>query len=407
MPVALTYEAYPNILDAIVAESDFATELALRLVCRPFRGAVDRKQVRHIVLTPNGSDAISIRGPVQRIAVLRRLGPKSIAQLPEHPVLALLRHVRVVDVRGFFPPTCDLSLLKDALPKLGTVRLCTDQGTYTPYIPFGAETLVLFTSPYGLDCEARARSGRRADVEATFAPPSITTTRPDQDLRPVPPGVEWAALPTNVRRVVINLGGEDYPAADLWPLLIRLPTQVSELVVVMPCIRSLPLWNTGYAPAPISSTVFNSEIVAYDLVELLNGAPRTVTLVGVDLAEPPSKFSKILRATLSDIQLAGVEYHETDSNLDTGGGARARAVSTAAHDAKVDEIMRQVNMLSWTEYVFTGVPRKAMTETVEYADGTKRKGGRPLNLPGDLRRKLLEGQDLSVTTFSPPIDSAL
>lgn len=253
---------------------------------------------------------------------------------------------------------------------------------------------------------SEARSGRWADVEATFAPPGITI-RPDQDLRPVPPGVEWRALPTNVRRVVINLGGEDYPAADLWPLLIWLLTQVSELVVVMPCIRSLPLWNTGYAPAPISPSVFNSEIVAYDLAELLNGPSRTVTLVGVDLAEPPSKFSKMLRDTLSDTQLAGVEYYDTDSNLNTGGGARTRAVNPATHDAKVDEIMKQINMLSWTEYVFTGVPRKAMTETVEYADGTKRKGGRPLNLPGDLRRKVLEGQDLSVTTFSPPIDLAL
>lgn len=131
---ALSYEAYPTIFDNIVAGVDFATELTLRLCCKSLRDAVDHQQARHVVLTPSGKDNTSVRGIIFRIAALRRLCPKSTSQLPAI-TRELLQHVRVLDIRGFFPATCNLTQLKDALPNLDTMRLCTRKGAYTPMFP--------------------------------------------------------------------------------------------------------------------------------------------------------------------------------------------------------------------------------------------------------------------------------
>lgn len=63
MPVSLTYEAYPNILDAIIVESDSATQRALRLVCRSIRDAIKCREALHIVLSPQALTGHSCTAP--------------------------------------------------------------------------------------------------------------------------------------------------------------------------------------------------------------------------------------------------------------------------------------------------------------------------------------------------------
>lgn len=381
MPVSLTYEAYPNILDAIIVESDSATQRALRLVCRSFRDAIKCREALHIILTPQSIDGAFVHGATARTPLLRRLHPTSLTQFPSHPTLLLLQRTRVVDVRGLFPQTCNLPSLKGAFPGMKVLRLATSNWKYTPYIPFGAETLVLFTSPYGPDCEAKTPPS-----DARFAPQQPY----DSSKRPVHKGVDQHAVPRSVTRVVVNMGSEDQSAANQWPLVAYPPPHVKDIILILPRIQVSE--GGKLQPCPLSSRLFLPDLVAEDVSETLVGSPHvSVTVVGLEFGdtEASQDFRRHLRTRLfCDLFSAP---GENASTINLGGRGEHQLLVTNRRMSPtwdmVEENLRRVKMMSWEEYVQQVGLGRASIETVEYHDGSKREGKRPVGLPNDLRRQ--------------------
>lgn len=369
------YEAYPTLFDNIIVEADFQTALALRLCCKTLRHAVDRHQARHLVLTPSGKEGTSVRGPIHRVACLRRLAPKLLLHqqvLSSHQVL---QHVRVLDIRGFFPATCNLTHLKKALPGLSVVRLCTRKGAYTPYVPVGAHTVVLFTSPHGGECNPKPyiNRGKQGDMEqlvksfqAMFGdePPKVPV---------LPRGILPRKLPKSVRRIVVNMSGEDYAIAEMYHFVLDPPEHVKEIVIVLPRVEDFG-W---LEPIFVEEDTFAIKIIAMDLAELMVGVPHVrYTLVGIEEAfRTPEEFLATLRKQFERYQFHGVEYNEEPTFIrkpDGGMDLRREAKDPAKHEAKVTEIMSRLQILDFDEYVDHIGEAQAALETVEYKDGTER-----------------------------------
>lgn len=392
MPL-LSYEAFPTLFDDIIAEADFATELTLRLCCKSLRDAVDRKQVRHLVLTPSGKDGTAVRGPVHRVAALRRLSPKSVSRLSA-PLRELLKHVRVLDIRGFFPATCNLTLLQDALPNLDTVRLCTRNGSYTPYVPVDADTLVLFTSPHGGDCNPKPYidKGKEGNImqliesmqDMMFGEPRAPTA---------PPGVDPRKLPESVRSIVVNMNGEDYAVAEMYRFVLDPPEHVEEIIIILPHVLKCddedffgcltPMW--------VDEDTFAIKIIAMDLAELMVGVPHVkYYLVGLDEAtfRSPEEFLALLRKQLDRYHFSGVEYNDEPTLIhkpDGGIDLRTEAKEPAKHEARIDEILAQLKFIDFYTYEYI-VDEDADMHMVEYMDGTSRASCPRGTTVNDIRR---------------------
>ncbi|EJT47799.1 hypothetical protein A1Q2_00204 [Trichosporon asahii var. asahii CBS 8904] len=370
----LSYEAYPALFDSIIAEVNFATELTLRLVCKSLRDAVDRHQVHHLVLTPSGKDSTSVRGPIYRTAALRRLSPKSASHLPA-ALLELLQHVRVLDIRGFFPATCNLTKLKNALPNLEIVRLCTRKGAYTPYVPVGARTLVVFTSPHGSDCNPKpyANAGKDGDIMQLMQGFEAMMGGGAPRSPILPKGINPRKLPKSVRRIVVNMSGEDYAVAEMYHFVLDPPEHIEEIVIILPRVEDIGFLE----PDIVEEDTFAIKIIAMDLAELMIGIPHVkYTLVGVEEAlRTDEEFLTILRKQFASYQFHGVEYnkeptfiHKPDGGLDL----RMDAKDPAQHEAKIDEIMARLQLLDFYDYEDLVGEEQARHETVEYLDGTDR-----------------------------------
>lgn len=316
-----------------------------------------------------------MHGATARIPLLRRLHPTSLTQFPLHPTMLLLQRTRVVDVRGVFPKTCDLPSLKGAFPGMEVLRLTTSSWKYTPYIPFDAETLVLFTSPYGPDCEAKTPSGARPQQPY------------DSSKRPVPAGVEQHAVPASVAPVVVNMGSEDQSAGNQWPFVAYPPPHVRDIVLILPRIQ---VSGGRLQPSPLSSRFFLPDLVAEDVSETLVGAPHvSVTVVGLEFGDNQAShdFRRHLRSRLfCDLFSAPGE----NATINVGRGDHQLLVTNRRMGPTwdmVEETLRRVKIVSWEEYVRQVGVGRASIETVEYHDGSKREAKRPVGLPNDLRRR--------------------
>ncbi|EJT47798.1 hypothetical protein A1Q1_03259 [Trichosporon asahii var. asahii CBS 2479] len=313
---------------------------------------------------------------------LRDFSFELLSSLLKHPPARLFKHTRILDVRGLFPQQCYLPALRSVFSNISVLRLTTISGTYSPYVPFGAETLVLFTSPHGPDCEANPRAFDN------LRSAGLTDSSP----RPVPQDVDWRTVPGTVKRVVINMGGDDQPAADLWPFIAIPPPHITEMVIIFP--RVLRSNIAMVPPFSFGRTFFYPDIVAEDIAETLDGSdPRLrVTLVGFELWRIQGlDFEKLLRDQLFYSQLQGVEYEKIGFTIDfdEDGGRKVRPIAknAAAHERMVRQLMSQVEMMTWEEYVESVGAERARIETVEYEDGTRRETRRPQGLPNDLRRE--------------------
>lgn len=369
------YQSYPALFEAIIAEADYKTALTLRLCCKDLRQAVDRHQARHLVLTPSGKKGASVRGHIRRVAALRRLGPKSLSQQPVHPAKELLQHVRVLDFRGFFPATCDLTLLKDAFPALSTVRLCTRAGAYTPYVPVGAHTLVVFTSPHGGDCNPEPyMDPRKANVQQLLNSfeDMLDDDPPEKPI--LPAGVDPRKLPESVRRIVVNMCGEDYAVAEMYHFVLDPPEHVKEIVIVLPRVEN----DFGFNfPEFVEEDTFAIKIVAMDLAELMIGVPHVrYTLVGLEEAfRTPEEFLATLRKQFDRYQFHGVEYDENLTLCEKSDGGidfKRFPRDPAKHEAKIADIMARLEIMDFDDYVAEVGEAQATIETVEYEDGTER-----------------------------------
>lgn len=293
MPTAFTYGNYPHIFDAFVADTSFEAQLALRLSCKSFKLAVDRLHVHHLVLTPKGSDSVAVRGLQGRIAALRRIKP---AAWSKNPKFELTSHTRVVDIRGFIPPTCDLTLLKDAFPNLDTLRMCTSKSTpksYTPYFPFAAKTLVLFTSPQGGDCNPTPYNpGGYGDYDSE---------EEDEEPELFPKGAS-SKLAEKCTKIVVNMKGMDIPIADMFHCALDPPEHVTAVDII------IPAYNSPTSRGSIDS--FSEYIVGMDTAELIGSPHVKYTLVGLDVVSLgyDKKFLNVLRRHVSQWRFGDVDY---------------------------------------------------------------------------------------------------
>lgn len=382
-----SYEAFPTLFDDIIAEADFATEVALRLCCKSLRDAVDRKQVRHLVLTPSGKDGTAVRGPVHRVAALRRLSPKSVSRL-SGPMRELLKHVGVLDVRGFFPATCNLTHYKKTFPALSIVRLCTRKGEYTPYVPVGARTLVVFTSPRGSDCNPKANTGGADSMDALMDTFSAMFGDGPAPGPVVPRGIDPSGLPKTVRCIVVNMNGEDYAVAEMHHFVLDPPEQVEEIVILLPRVKDE---GGRLAGQVVSQEKFAIKIIAMDLAELMVSVPGLRwTLVGLEHAHRiPDAFRALLRKQFEGYQFGEVEYAEEPTLVQLPDGKydlRMDCKEPEKHTAVIEDMMDRLDILSFNEYVTKVGKSQAILETVEYEDGTVRDIGPRGIVLNDIRR---------------------
>lgn len=332
---ALTYEAYPDIVDSVIRLSSFATQLRLRLVSRSYRAAIDRDQLRHIVLTPL-EDGACVRGPAHPVAALAKLGPGSWSQLPEHPNRALGRHVRILDVRGFFPATTNLALLRDAFPNLALFRITTNEGAYTPYVALSADTLVLFTSPEGGVCNPQPLDDEMNPEDWDEAP-----VVPDN----VPP------MSKQITKIVVNMSGDDYPIADMFRCALDPPPHITDIVVFIPRYVTdtfeYPDGRKGHRMGLMGEVTCAENLIAMDLAELMIGVPHVkYTVIGVeDIPWPKWRFRRLVRAHLAGFGYGDVEYGDdkvtVECSIETGRKTvlPKNPKVRAQHMAKVDETL--------------------------------------------------------------------
>lgn len=376
MHAALTYESFPHIVDGVLAHVDRATALTLRLTCHSLQRAVDRRHAAFLVLTPDGKDGAAVRGPVHRVAALQRLGPESWAQGPAHPSLKVTEHTRVLDIRGHFPATCNLTLLKKAFPSLRTLRICTRKGAYTPYVPIGAQTLVIFTSPHGGDCNPKEyASARRGDLDQLMDTFSGMFGELEENEAPVlPSGVKHRALPKSFRKIIVNMNGEDYAIAEMFHCVLDPPEHIQEIVIVLPRYE-LSAFVGGFGH--VSAETLAIKIIAMDLAELMVGVPHVrYTLVGLESAgRTKTAFLLLLRKQFEKYRFGDVKYADEPELVTKPDGTydlERKCKEPKKHKAKIDGIMDQLTVLSFKEYVQLVGKARAVEELVEYADGTGR-----------------------------------
>lgn len=396
---ALTYEACPDLVDTVIRLSPFETHLRLRLVCKSYRNAVDREQLRHIVLTPY-SDGARVRGATQAVAALNKLGPGSWSQLPEHPFRALGQLVRAIDVRGFFPAATNLALLRDAFPNLTLFRLTTMDGAYTPYVPFEAETLVVFTSPDGGVPNPKPYVPGMDDYD----------DYDEVDEEPVLPA-DVPRMSKRITKIIVNMSGDDYPVADMYRCVLDPPSHIEDIVIFIPRYIMgtfmFPNGSRGHSAGLMGQVTCEENIIAMDLAELMVGVPHVrYTLIGAeDIPWPKWRFRRLVRAHLAGFWYSGVNYGKKDKvrvecSVETGRKIvlPKNDKVRAQHMAKVDEVLARLTLLTLDEYIgFHGL-QKTMLESLEYNDGNERAPRSGIVL-GDIRRMGRAGKQPPVSRY--------
>ncbi|EJT47800.1 hypothetical protein A1Q2_00203 [Trichosporon asahii var. asahii CBS 8904] len=380
---ALTFEVCPDLVDTLIRLSSHDTQLRLRLVSKSYRNAIDREHLRHIVLTPYG-DGARVRGPTRAIAALNKLGPGSWSQLPEHPLRALGQHVRIIDVRGFFPATTNLALLRDAFPNLTMFRLTTMDGSYTPYVPFEAETMVVFTSPDG------GVPNPKPYV------PGLDDDYDDYDEEPVIPA-NVPRMSERITKIIVNMSGDDYPVADMFRCVLDPPPHIKDIIIFIPRYITdtfvFPDGSKGHRAGLMGHTTCVENIIAMDLAELMIGVPHVrYTLIGAeDIPWPKERFRRLVRTHLSGFGYGEVEYGDdsptTECSIETGRKIvlPKNPKTRTKHLAKVDEELSKLTLLNLDEYIGIHGLERTMQETLEYSGELEREPRRGI-VPGDLRR---------------------
>lgn len=351
MTVSFTYDNFPHLWDDILASTtSWKTKLALRRVSKSLRNVIDRQLVKHIVLDHGGIEAVDVYSPGHGIPGCHELSPKTWADEHErrsaHPPPELMKHVRVVDIRGYIVPCVDMTLLAPAFPSLDMLRITTGieyHDTYTPYIPFEAKTLVLFTNQKGLegifehwwyqdeDDEhpwpthdedgdgGDTDHGNHGEEDGGEGDEMDEEWDPDWDEPPnerplVPPRAILHDLPECYRKIVLNMNGLDQPIAPMYPYLLDLPPHVEELVVVVPKFTRLDDEGSimpGPLPVGAPSLVFPMNIL--DLVGTLGKNAARFTVVGLERVG--EECVRQFRDTLYS-QVTTTLYYDVDYAID-------------------------------------------------------------------------------------------
>ncbi|EKD05435.1 hypothetical protein A1Q2_00196 [Trichosporon asahii var. asahii CBS 8904] len=368
MATSFTYDNFPNVWDDILAETTWEAKLTLRRVSKTLRDVIDRQLVKHIVLDHGGLEAIDVIAPKHRIPGCFELCPKSREeqQWPRTPSPDLMKHVRVIDIRGFIIPCVDMTQLAPLFPNLDVVRITTGikyhHDTYTPYIPFAAEKLVLFMNQTGLEGvfehswfqdedeghpwpipednqdegddhdagehvdedyeyhdhhslhQNGEHNGEEGDDWGEDEDGDSDWDEPPKGRPLVPPKAILHALPETYRKIVLNMNGLVQPIAPMYPYLLDLPPHVEELVIVVPQFKRV----TDEGTIPRNRSSLGSPEIAFpmnilDLLGTLGKNDLRVTIVGFERAG--ERCVRQFRETLYS-QVTTTLYFDVDYAID-------------------------------------------------------------------------------------------
>lgn len=356
MTVSFTYDNFPNLWDDILAETCWEAKLTLRRVSKTFRDVIDRQLVWHIVLDHGGLEAVDVISPTHRIPGCFELCPKSWDQhdWPRRPSPDLMKHTRLIDIRGYIIPCVDMTQLAPLFPNLEVLRFTTGinhHDTYTPYIPFAAEKLVLFMNQTGLEGvfehwwfqdddedhpwpmpeddhheghdghdddlhEDDRTIGEHGDEGDDWVEDEDEEWYSDWEEAPkgrplVPPKAILHDLPETYRKIVLNMNGLVQPIAPMYPYLLDLPSHVEELVIVVPQYKRV----TDEGKIPKSRFTMGSPAIAFpmnilDLLGTLGKNDLRVTIVGFEQAgeECVRQFRETLYSQVTTTLYFDVDY---------------------------------------------------------------------------------------------------
>lgn len=298
METVLSPTLFPRIWDEIIAGAEQSTRNTLRGVDTMLRATIDRLQVRHLVLTPEGLHSLSVTGPQGKIA--------AFADQPQcwkdQRLQDLLSYTRVVDVRGFCPPTIDLPSLATAFRNLDVVRISPDaSGASTPYVPWPARTLVLFAHFEGFWVNSRHWwwDMEKTKLDPEWEAQNLTSLHSQRPI--VPRGVDQHALFGTYERVVLNFNGDLGTVEEILPLFQNLPKSVKDVILVLP--RNTSLGDTGTVYSCYTDTSLHS----------LTRAPHAkYTFVGFDIVK--AGYDEELGTTLRRLR-ALTPYIDVDYEL--------------------------------------------------------------------------------------------
>jgi hypothetical protein len=280
----LDHEAFPHLMDAIVAASDDASLLHLRSACRGFRDRVDRLLAHHVHITclsphpTRATERVHITSQLGRFpgfspcvyywdAMGRMPWPPPTPPPVLHRQAQVLRHTRVADIHGALPEPAAAWLGRNlGRGHIETLRLFPDARgrTLRAGLPGPVDTLVLFPVPPPV----RMPLGLGALVQ----------------LQP-----EHAVLaPTGVRRFVVHVRVDDGPLA--FPLSFKAGRDVG--------FTRVPGLKPSEAPCP-STADRAGELAAY-ILGMMPFLSANITLVGLDDVDP-ALSSGVLRKRIVEL----------------------------------------------------------------------------------------------------------
>lgn len=366
--VSFSYENFPHLWDDILGYACTEVIRDVRLVSRALRQAVDRR-VRHLAMfeplqvrnwrsypanklqccwaeawAVDRASRPGLRLPFQ---VLQYLEGWDKGVLAEH--IKLTRLTRTLDIVGYFRGDYnDLNFfaygcgnLKNGLfPRLRTLRLllCHD-GTFTPYIPIPAETVVLCPSPKGLAAN-KSHSCYRAlyevdemdedDEVVEITPPWPTPESPPYPdlLRTLMCGVDaFAAIRNHVfSRIVLNLRGRSTHAGDSFHFLFSLRPHVREVVIILPWYSSLD--DDGRYDDP-------KAFDPWDVVDIMRSPWAKYIVVGAEVIGPGCAAE--IRATMRRWTRHTV-FRDVDYSLAPHEGPRMEEAVRALYKSQADRL---------------------------------------------------------------------
>lgn len=306
MTISFSYENFPHLWDLIIASADHNTQLALRRLSRALPFVIDRRQAEHLVLYTEGPEQTLVTGVYKHHAHFRE-----DAHVYEEPAFwmnartrAITARTRVLDIQGYCPPVYAPDLFEYMhFPALEVLRLTHAPSDFTaehfhPYVPpnFTPKTVVLFSDDAGTENLMEHwwfQMEAQADTE-------------EEHMVPTGMDVSRKALPKSVTKVVVNVRGEDFEAAQMWPFAADLPAHVKELVIVAP--RYTDLDDEGHVgnltPALCISDLLS---VAFN--------PRTEKVLFVGFERMPQGFVEAFEGALRAVHRSAV-YTDVDYSID-------------------------------------------------------------------------------------------
>lgn len=342
---SFSYDNYPNLWDEILSYASTEAKRDVRPVSRALRSAIDRR-VRHLVLTgsppPLIEKGLDVAEGVEACAYDWRSGALSTT----YPVLqrisawgdendpwecwgddfdvvtpawseqrALTRLTRVIDFRGYVHQWLHLGRIEHMFPSLHTLRLTQDaNGTFLFYVPFAANTVVLFPNHKGLKANnvnpiSKHFNGDDSEVdepidsgaiwpEPPARPELLESMFPEAEPAMEPPLGVPNGIPPGVNRIVVNLAGHIGNPGTSFHFLYEVPEHVGEVVFVLPYLSSLSdIGSVEAASAP-------------DLVEVMHSSTARYTVVGAECVDD-SDFAGKTREALKTLTI-----HEPHIDVD-------------------------------------------------------------------------------------------